>query len=52
MSQQADRHALYEHAVQCPEAEIDFIEETWQNLRDRPAELLRTSFRSAIAGSA
>ncbi|MEJ2384141.1 MAG: class I SAM-dependent methyltransferase, partial [Xanthomonadales bacterium] len=44
MAATADRHYLYQEAVQDPEAEIDFIEETWQNLRDRPAELLREDF--------
>ena len=44
MAATADRHYLYQEAVQDPEAEIDFIEETWQALRDRPAELLREDF--------
>ena len=30
--------------VQDTEAEIDFIMETWSELRDRPAELLREDF--------
>ena len=44
MAATADRHYLYQESVQDPEAEIDFIEETWQALRDRPAELLREDF--------
>jgi len=40
----ADRHELYQRSVQDVEAEIDFIEETWGNLRERPAELLREDF--------
>jgi len=44
MAATADRHYLYQEAVQDPEAEIDFIEETWRALRDRPAELLREDF--------
>ena len=40
----ADCHHLYQEAVQDPEAEIDFVEETWAALRDRPAELLREDF--------
>ena len=40
----ADRHYLYQESVQDTEAEIDFVEETWQSLRDRPAELLREDF--------
>jgi len=41
---QADRHYLYQESVQDTEAEIDFVEETWAELRDRPAELLREDF--------
>jgi len=41
---QADRHTLYQESVQDTEAEIDFIEDTWRQLRDRPAELLREDF--------
>lgn len=44
MAAQADRHVLYQEAVQDPESEIDFVEETWAQLRDRPAELLREDF--------
>jgi len=41
---QADRHYLYQESVQDTEAEIDFFEETWAELRERPAELLREDF--------
>ncbi len=41
---QADRHELYQASVQDTEAEIDFVESTWSELRDRPAELLREDF--------
>ena len=44
MAATADRHYLYQEAVQDPVAEIDFVEETWLALRDRPAELLREDF--------
>ncbi len=44
MSDSADRHLLYQQAVQDVEAEIDFIEQTWSDLRHRPAELLREDF--------
>ena len=44
MADSADRHYLYQESVQDTEAEIDFVEETWQALRDRPAELLREDF--------
>lgn len=40
----ADRHEYYERAVQDVVAEIDFIEETWGRLRNRPLELLREDF--------
>jgi hypothetical protein len=40
----ADPHDLYQRSVQDTEAEIDFIEETWNLLRKRPAELLREDF--------
>ena len=45
---QADRHYLYQESVQDTEAEIDFVEETWQQLRDRPAELLREDFCGTV----
>ena len=44
MAAHADRHYLYQESVQDTEAEIDFIEETWAALRERPAELLREDF--------
>ena len=44
IASQADRHYLYQESVQDTEAEIDFVEDTWRNLRDRPAELLREDF--------
>ena len=45
----ADRHQLYQESVQDTEAEIDFVEETWRALRDRPAELLREDFCGTAA---
>lgn len=44
LAAQADRHYLYQESVQDTESEIDFVEETWAQLRDRPAELLREDF--------
>lgn len=44
MAATADRHYLYQESVQDTESEIDFVEETWQALRDRPAEFLREDF--------
>ena len=44
MASKADRHVLYEDSVQCVEAEIDFIDETFKTLRNRKAWLLREDF--------
>jgi len=40
----ASRHHLYELSVQCAEAEIDFIDATYKQLRGRYASLLREDF--------
>jgi len=40
----ADRHLLYQQSVQDVESEIDFVEQTWSELRRRPARLLREDF--------
>jgi hypothetical protein len=40
----ADRHRLYEMSVQCAEAEIDFVDTTYKQLRGRRASLLREDF--------
>ncbi|MEZ5473117.1 MAG: hypothetical protein R3E90_15210 [Marinicella sp.] len=39
-----DKHFLYQNAVQCVEAEIDFVEVTFQSLKSRPARRLREDF--------
>lgn len=44
LSELSDPHDLYQRSVQDVEAEIDFIEETWNQLRRRPAEVLREDF--------
>jgi len=44
LSARADHHSLYQQAVQDVEAEIDFVEQTWSELRKRPAEHLREDF--------
>ena len=44
LSASADRHLLYQQAVQDVEAEIDFIEQTWSELRQRPPVYLREDF--------
>ena len=40
----ADKHVLYEAAVQCVEAEIDFVDATFEKLRKRKARVLREDF--------
>ena len=49
LAQQADRYALYERAVQCPEAEVDFITETFLALRGRHARSLAEDFCGSAA---
>jgi len=44
MAALADRHRLYQSSVQDVEAEIDFVEQTWAELRQRPAVFLREDF--------
>jgi hypothetical protein len=44
LADSADRHVLYQQAVQDVDAEIDFVEQTWSELRQRPATLLREDF--------
>lgn len=44
IAEQADRHHLYELSVQCAEAEIDFVEQTFKQRRKRSAKSLREDF--------
>jgi len=44
MAELRDPHDLYQQAVQCVEAEIDFVDKTFQSLRRRPASFLREDF--------
>ena len=44
MADKADIYRLYEKSVQCVEAEIDFVDETFTKLRNRKAVLLREDF--------
>jgi len=44
LAEQADRHQLYELSVQCAEAEVDFVSDTYKALRGRPAHLMREDF--------
>lgn len=47
----ADRHRLYEIAVQSPEAEVDFVDRTYRRLRGRSARWLREDFCGTAAVS-
>ena len=44
MAQRSDRRRLYEDAVQCVDAEIDFVDDTYRQLRSRKAKWLREDF--------
>ncbi len=44
MAQRSDRRLLYEDAVQCVDAEIDFVDDTYRQLRGRKAKWLREDF--------
>ncbi len=44
MADRADPHVLYQESVQCVEAEIDFVDETFQQLRRRKPRYLREDF--------
>lgn len=39
-----DRHVLYQHAVQAVDAEIDFVDDVYRELRGRRAKVLREDF--------
>ncbi len=43
-SQLIDVHELYEESVQCVEAEIDFVNQTYKNIRKKNANSLREDF--------
>lgn len=40
----ADKHLLYEQAVQCVEAEIDMVDASFESIRGYPAKTLREDF--------
>lgn len=44
MAQRADKHVLYEKSVQAPDAELDFVTDTFRKLRGRKPVLLREDF--------
>jgi hypothetical protein len=35
LAEQADRHVLYQYSVQAPDAEVEFMEKTFRELRGR-----------------
>jgi SAM-dependent methyltransferase len=47
----ADRFRLYERAVQCPEAEVEFASQTFRRLNRREAHSLREDFCGSAAVS-
>ncbi len=50
MAERADPHDLYQRSVQDVETEINFVDEVYEELRDRPARSLREDF-SGTAGT-
>jgi cyclopropane fatty-acyl-phospholipid synthase-like methyltransferase len=51
MAAKADRHLLYQNTVQCVEAEIDFVDATFEKIRGRKAKLVREDFCGTFAAS-
>jgi hypothetical protein len=49
LAELADRHRLYERAVQCPRAEVDFIDRNYRLLRGHSARVLREDFCGTAA---
>jgi len=49
LAEQADPQRLYERSVQCPEAEVDFLQEHFRRLRGRDARHLREDFCGSAA---
>lgn len=44
LAAKADRYDLYQRSVQCFEAEVDFVSETFRAIRKRPARIVREDF--------
>ncbi|MDX1519403.1 MAG: class I SAM-dependent methyltransferase [Gammaproteobacteria bacterium] len=44
IASKADKHKLYEKAVQCVEVEIDFVDATYTQIRKKKAKTLREDF--------
>lgn len=40
----ADRHTMYQHAVQAPETEVEFFEDTYKKLRDKSPMSMKEDF--------
>lgn len=51
MADQADRHILYQHSVQCVETEIDFVDTTYQEIKGKKAQILREDFCGTMNSS-
>ncbi len=51
MAVRADRHVCYELAVQCVEAEIDFVDDTFKDLRGKRATVIREDFAGTANSS-
>jgi len=49
MAEQADRHELYQASVQNSEFEIDFMDETFEELTGRKAVSMREDFSIGAA---
>lgn len=49
MAAQADRHVLYEMSVQAPEAEVDFFDKSFKELRGRTPRIMREDFCGTAA---
>lgn len=45
----ADKHDLYERAVQCSEAEIEFVDKTYRKIRGKRAVVVREDFCGTAA---
>lgn len=51
MAEQADRHQLYQASVQNPDFELDFIDETFKDLRGRKPLTMREDFSGTSISS-
>ncbi|MDH5184529.1 MAG: class I SAM-dependent methyltransferase [Gammaproteobacteria bacterium] len=48
MAAMADRHVLYQEAVQDVESEIDFVQDTFEDIRNRPMKIIREDFAGTM----